>query len=230
MHIQTVKQTLVYLSEKLHISANEYTLISWLFLRGLALVYFAAFTSMSVQIEGLIGVNGILPLTAKLASLTIQVPEKKYWLFPTLFWLDSSNVTLKLVCYCGMVAAFLLFLSVFTRYMLISCFILYLSIATAGQVFTAFQWDVFLLEAGFLAFFLSWGSGFIIFLYRWLIARFMFMGGVVKLASGDPSWSNLTALGYHYQTQPIPSPLAYYAFYLPDWFNRVCVAGVFLSN
>lgn len=222
-----VRQWFTILSEKVSISGHDYALISWLFIRGLALIYLAAFVSMSVQIEGLIGNNGILPLNEKLDSLSVLIPEQKYWLFPTLFWLDASDLTLKLVCYTGVVAALLLFFNFFTRYLLIACFILYLSIATAAQAFTAFQWDSFLLESGFLAIFLSWGSGFIIFLFRWLIARFMFMGGIVKLASGDPSWSSLTALRYHYQTQPLPSPLAYYAYYLPDWFNRMCVAGVF---
>ena len=174
-----VRQWTAILSKQVHICANDYALVSWLFLRGLALVYFASFASMSVQIEGLIGIDGILPLSAKLDSLSSLAPEQKVWLFPTLFWLDASDLSLKLACYAGMVAAFFLLLNIFTRYLLICCFILYLSITSAGQVFTAFQWDAFLLETGFLAIFLSWGSGFIIFLYRWLIARFMFMGGVV---------------------------------------------------
>jgi len=201
--------------------------VSWLFLRGLGLIYYAAFASLAVQIQGLIGTDGILPITTKLQHLQQFSGTGKYWFYPTLFWLDASDSTLDLVCYAGMAAAVLLVLNIFTRTALISCFLLYLSLATAGQDFTAFQWDVFLPEAGFLAIFLTWGSGIIIFLYRWLIARFMFMGGVVKVASGDPSWANLTALDYHYLTQPLPAPLAYYAYYLPDWFNRLCVAGVF---
>ncbi|HEY5138383.1 MAG TPA: lipase maturation factor family protein, partial [Methylococcales bacterium] len=40
----------------------------------------------------------------------------------------------------------------------------------------------------------------------------------------------LTALNYHYQTQPLPSPLAYYAYYLPEWFNKFCVAGVLIID
>ena len=36
--------------------------------------------------------------------------------------------------------------------------------------------------------------------------RFMFMSGVVKLLSGDPSWWNLSALSYHFLTQPLPTP------------------------
>ena len=50
-----------------------------------------------------------------------------------------------------------------------------------------------------------------IWLLRWLLFRFMFMSGVVKLLSGDPNWWNLSALSYHFLTQPLPTPLAWYA-------------------
>ena len=227
MSRQQIKQWILLLGNRWCIDTEQYSVIIWIFLRCLALIYFAAFISMVVQIEGLIGANGILPITAKLNAWEQYFPDNKYWLFPTLFWLDASDVSLRLSCYAGMAAAILVLLNFFTRISLIACFFLYLSIYTAGQVFTSFQWDSFLLETGFLALFLPWGSGIIIFLFRWLIARFMFMGGIVKLASHDPSWANLTALSFHYQTQPLPSPLAYYAYYLPEWFNQRCVAGVF---
>ncbi|MGZ8184476.1 MAG: lipase maturation factor family protein [Methylobacter sp.] len=224
MSLQSIKQLLITLLDKPYNSTHY--LVSWVFLRGLAVIYFAAFASMAVQIEGLIGENGILPIQSKLSEIARIFPHSKFSVFPTLFWFDTSDQALMLVCYAGMAAAVLLLLDVFVRMALVFCYVLYLSIAVAGQDFTAFQWDVFLLEAGFLAIFLTWGSEIIVFLYRFLIARFMFMGGVVKLASGDPSWSNLTALSHHYQTQPLPSPVAYYAYYLPQWFNKFCVAGV----
>ncbi|MGJ0515733.1 MAG: lipase maturation factor family protein [Methylomicrobium sp.] len=211
----------------LALSTPAYTLVSWIFLRGLALIYLAAFASMSVQIEGLIGSHGILPIQAKLAETAQFYGNAKYWELPTLFWLDASDQALKLACYAGMVSAALLLLNALLRPALILCYLLYLSVTVAGQNFLAFQWDVFLLEAGFIGIFLSWGSKINVFLYRWLIARFMFMGGVVKLASGDPAWANLTALDYHYLTEPLPTPLAYYAYFLPQWFNKLCVAGVF---
>jgi len=44
------------------LSINPCIVIRWWFLRGLGLVYLSAFWSMATQIEGLIGVNGILPL------------------------------------------------------------------------------------------------------------------------------------------------------------------------
>jgi lipase maturation factor 1 len=207
---------------------SSHILLSWLFLRGLALIYFAAFASMAVQIEGLIGENGILPIKTELAVMAQNYPEIKYQLFPTLFWFDASDKALQMACIVGMLAAIALLFNFFVRTALVLCYGLYLSITVAGQDFTAFQWDAFLLEAGFLSLFLTGGSAIIVFLYRWLIARFMFMGGVVKLASGDPSWTNLTALSYHYQTEPLPSPLAYYAYYLPQWFNQICVVGVFI--
>jgi hypothetical protein len=204
-----------------------YGIVSWLFLRGLALIYLAAFASMSGQIEGLIGAQGILPIQSKLIEIAQSSGSGKYWVFPTLFWLDASDRALMLACYAGMIAALLLLTNILLRPALILCYLLYLSITVAGQDFMSFQWDVFLLEAGFIGIFLSWGSQIIVFLYRWLIARFMFMGGVVKLASGDPAWANLTALDYHYLTEPLPTPLAYYAYFLPAWFHKFCVAGVF---
>jgi len=204
------------------------TLISWIFLRGLALIYFSAFASMSVQIEGLVGENGILPAVSKLAFIEQVYLQQKFWQMPTIFWLNTSDLMLSSVCYAGMVAASLVLFNIFTRAALIICYILYLSIVEVGQDFTQFQWDVFLLEIGFLAILLTWGSGIVIFLFRWLLARFMFMGGLVKIASGDPSWANLTALNFHYETQPIPTPFAYYAYHLPTWFHKTCVGGVFL--
>src|SRR6202042_3786463 len=51
--------------------------------------------------------------------------------------------------------------------------------------------------------------------------------GLVKLMSGDPAWRNLTALAYHYETQPLPTPVAWYMFQLPDWFQKASTLVVF---
>jgi hypothetical protein len=55
----------------------------------------------------------------------------------------------------------------------------------------------------------------------------MIGSGAVKLASGDPAWRGLTALIVHYETQPIPTPLAWYAHQLPAWLQKLSTAGVF---
>ena len=41
--------------------------------------------------------------------------------------------------------------------------------------------------------------------------------------SGDPTWSGLTAMTFHYQTQPIPAWTSWYAHHLPVWFHMVSV-------
>lgn len=207
---------------------QNHTQIIWVFFRFLAFIYFSAFASMLVQVEGLIGSNGILPLSERLADIESFVPGlEKYWYMPTLFWLSASDFMLKWVCYLGILFSLLLFFNVLRIFCLIGCYVCYLSIVQAGQDFTWFQWDSLLLETGILAVFLNWGSSIIVFLFRWLIARFMFMGGVVKIVSGDVSWANFTALNYHYETQPLPTPLAFYLHHFPEWFHKACVGGVF---
>jgi hypothetical protein len=56
----------------------------------------------------------------------------------------------------------------------------------------------------------------------------MFMSGVVKLLSADPNWWNLSALQYHFFTQPLPTPLAWYAAHLPPFMLRSATAGLFV--
>jgi hypothetical protein len=67
----------------------------------------------------------------------------------------------------------------------------------------------------------------IVRLFRWLLCRLMFLSGAVKLLSGDATWRNFTALPIHYQTQPLPTPLAWYFYQLPGWFQRVSVGFLF---
>ncbi len=114
----------------------------------------------------------------------------------------------------------------------------YLSLAIAGQTFLSFQWDILLLETGFLAIFFApwrWWPGRdrsapisrpALFLLQFLLFKLMLMSGVVKLTSGDPSWWNLTALDYHYWTQPLPTVLGWWADKSPEWIKHFSTAAV----
>jgi len=104
--------------------------------------------------------------------------------------------------------------------------VLYLSLCSAGQDFLSFQWDMLLLETGFLAIFLG-SSNIVIWLFRLLVFRLMFSSGAVKLLSGDPSWRSLQAMSFHYFTQPIPTPVAWYMQQLPFWFQKYSNGAVF---
>jgi hypothetical protein len=54
------------------------------------------------------------------------------------------------------------------------------------------------------------------------------MSGVVKLASGDASWWNLSALSHHFLTQPLPTPLAWYAAHLPQTVLKLATGATFV--
>ena len=175
-------------------TAEDYRLTSWLFLKLLALIYFAAFLSLAVQIDGLAGPNGLLPFNEFLASTYHELGAQAWWLHPNIFWLDASDTALKLAAYGGAALAALLFIGRCHQFALPGMFILYLSLFHASDVFLGFQWDTLLLETGFLAIFLArYPTGLVILLYHWLLFRFRFMSGFFKLESGDPAWSGLTA-------------------------------------
>src|SRR2546421_4025531 len=105
-------------------------------------------------------------------------------------------------------------------------FILYLSLVHIGQTFLGYQWDYLLLEAGFLAIFLVPTLP-RIWLFRWLLFRLMLLSGPAKLLSGDPTWRSLTALQYHYETQPLPTRFAWYFHQLPAGFQKFSVLYMF---
>ncbi len=52
----------------------------------------------------------------------------------------------------------------------------------------------------------------------------MVMSGMVKLTSGDDSWWDLTALDYHYWSQPLPTVIGWWADQSPEWFKKFSVA------
>ena len=195
----------------------RYDLVSWLFLRGLGLIYLAAFISAALQIRGLVGADGILPLGEYLNAAHMAWGADAYWRLPTLFWFDTSDAALLTGAIAGVALSALLVLGIWQRAALIVLCPLYVSFIYAGQIFFTYQWDMLLVEAGFLAIFLAGGSRIVVWLFRLLLFRFLFLAGLVKLASGDATWQQLTALKYHLFTQPLPSPLAYYAAQLPDW-------------
>jgi predicted DCC family thiol-disulfide oxidoreductase YuxK len=196
------------------IARQTYALATEFFLRALGIIYLIAFVSFGVQASGLIGSHGIYPVAHTIEALRRYYGEAAFRVLPTLFYVNASDRFVAAVWISGAITGVLLALGVARRAACLGAFILYLSISTVGQTFMSFQWDALLLEAGFLAIFLGW-SNMVPWMFRWLLFRLMFMSGVVKLASGDSTWRALTAMRYHYQTQPLPTPLAWYMHQLP---------------
>ena len=67
---------------------------------------------------------------------------------------------------------------------------------------------------------------------RWLVwglaFKLTFLSGATKLLSGDATWRGMTALEHHYQTQPLPTWIGWYAHNAPDWFGTLSVAIMFV--
>ncbi len=213
-----------------------------LFVRGLGLVFAIAFVSLWVQVEALIGSDGIAPAGRELSAWSAYCEtagESRWARFPTLFWIDSSDVALHAVCAVGLVAALAMLAGLVPALASAVACLCYLSLTVVGGAFLSFQWDVLLIETGVLACaYAPWrlrmsaardrepprAARWLLWL---LLFRLMFLSGAFKLASGDAAWADGSALAFHYETQPLPTPLAWYAHQLPEAVQRWSCMAMF---
>jgi hypothetical protein len=210
----------------------------WIFLRALGIFYFSAFYSLLFQIRGLIGPDGILPARDYLQAVSGALHSFRFWYAPTLFWFGSSDHALMLVCWVGVIASLLVVANVWPRASLAVSFVCFLSFIAAAQDFSSYQSDGMLLEAGFISLFFA-PPGFLpglarenapsrasLYLLRWEWFRIYFESGVAKMASGDLSWRNFTAMDDYYQNGPLPTWIGWYVQHFPHWFQA---SAVFLT-
>jgi len=233
-----------------------YHIATALFLRLLGVVYLIAFVSLWTQIDGLVGDHGILPVknyldAAQRDFARQSTPVSPVWNLPTLAWINPHDGFLHMLCAAGTLLSILLILGVLPLPSLILLWLAYLSLFHVGQEFLSFQWDILLLETGVVAIFMApwtlrwrWLAGrhpprIAIWLAWWLLFRLMFESGAVKLTwnnwqfgpDGLPvanTWESLTALDFHYWTQPLPVWTSWYAAKLPHWFQKLSVVVVFV--
>jgi len=215
---------------------GESNLARFLFLKALAAIYLVCFTCFYMQIPELWGNSGLLPASWFLGRVEehlkrSKVPDSfldKFSNVPTLAWLKDLNFTALLgkdeaenwLYLCALIGIATSALALFKGKLFMNSaafffmFLCYLSLQKLGQTFMSFQWDMLLLEAGFLAVFYAnltgdyttqsaWSVA-IRELYRWSCFRFMMGSGHVKLLSQCPTWWSLTALEHHLQSQPLP--------------------------
>jgi len=206
------------------------------FLRAVGLIFLIAFVSLWVQIDGLIGSNGITPVREFLPAARAQLGDRALSILPTLCWFNSSDTFFHFLCGGGVVLSLVLVVGIAPALSLVGLVAFYLSLTIAGQTFLSFQWDILLIEIGFLSIFLApwrlWPkrgvdppvSRAALFLLKVLLFKLLVMSGVVKLTSGDDSWWDLTALDYHYWSQPLPTVIGWWADQSPEWFKKFSVA------
>jgi len=222
---------------------SRYWLAREVFLRWLGAVYFVAFASAAMQLPGLVGERGLLPVGRFLAAFAERTDGSAFLALPSIFWLDHSDPMLVGVCALGAVLALVVVAGFGHVSVLFLLWALYLSVDHVGQRWYAFGWENQLLETGFLALFLAATRSLRtldaraapsivpIVLGRWLVVRIMIGAGLIKLR-GDPCWTELTCMQFHFETQPIPSPGGWLMHRLPDWmlaggvlFNHIAELG-----
>ncbi len=215
------------------------------FLRGLALIYLIAFGSYWMQMDGLVGSHGVFPAQAVMTALSQQTTQahiglERIFLVPTFSWWSASDAALHWQCGLGLACALALLAGIAPALMLFLLWALYLSLCSVSGPFLSFQWDELLLETGFLAIFFAplqfWERpsrqakppALVVWLLRWLLFRLMFESGCVKLMSGDAVWWNLNALRVHYETQPLPTWIGWYAHQLSPSVHSFSTVVMFI--
>jgi hypothetical protein len=219
--------------QKVFAAGNSYWLTRFVILRLLGFVYAVAFLVAAQQLVPLVGERGLTPANHFLASIQAQLGSQTAGMLrvPTLFWLGISDTALSIFSWIGFGLS-LVVLSGYAKVILLAVlWAMYMSIVHIGQIWYGYGWEIQLLETGFLSIFLCPlldGRPFpknrppilVIWLFRWLGFRIMIGAGLIKLR-GDPCWRDLTCLLYHYETQPIPSPISRYLHFAPLWFHKL---------
>ena len=201
-------------------------LARWITLRLLGALAVVAFASLAWQAEGLIGPDGLLPYQPWLDRVAEGLGDQAIWRLPTLAWW----IPVEGLLWAGALASAAVMVGVPAEGPLLwVAWACYLSVSLVGQRFLSFQWDTLLLEALFTAALYArwhpWGarepSRVATWLMRLLLVKLMWLSGAVKLASGDPTWWDGSAMAYHYETQPLPNPVSWYAHHLPAAFHQL---------
>jgi len=211
---------------------DDYWLTRFVFLRFLGLMYLIGFLVAANQGTALIGENGLLPANNFLSVIDSRLGTiGGFFRLPSVFWFHFSNSMLLAIAWIGVALSAVVLIGFANVPILFILWFLYMSFNHIGQVFWGYGWEIQLLETGFLAMFMvpfldprpfskNPPPVPIIWLLRWLTFRIYLGAGLIKIR-GDPCWSDLTCMFYHYETQPIPNPLSPWFHFAPKWFHKI---------
>lgn len=213
-------------------------LVRNLILRAISGVYLVAFLSFYAQADGLFSNSGILPANRVLSNGTINERLNFLQLAP-LLGLDTQSA-IDLFCLAGCAVAFLalVFENLCRLPSFITMWALYFSLIQVAQSFRQ-QSDELLLEVGFLCILLAPSKlsdprspieDLALLLMKWLLFRYVFASGSVKLASGCPLWWDLTGLKRHFETMPLPTSYSWYTYQQPDGLHKLSTIYVYVSE
>jgi hypothetical protein len=208
-------------------SADTYWLTRFIILRWMGFVYVVAFYVAARQLVPLVGADGLTPAPLFFHQMSGHFGGSLNGFFesPSIFWWNCSDTWLRVVPWIGVVISCVVLAGYANAVMMTVLWFLYMSIVHVGQDWYGYGWEIQMCETGFLVIFLCPLFDVrpfslrppplqIIFLFRWLIFRIMLGSALIKLR-GDSCWQDLTALYYHFETQPIPNPISRWFHFLP---------------
>lgn len=217
---------------------ETYFLTRFALLRALGAIYAVAFLVAANQIVPLIGTHGLtpLPLFVSRVNDALGSTSAAFFRLPSIFWFNHGDAMLVTTAWIGVALSLVVVAGYANAIIMALLWALYMSFVHLGQEWYGYGWETQLLENGFLAIFLcplvdprpfsrKPPPVAIIWLHRALIFRVMLGAGLIKIR-GDASWRDLTALYYHFETQPIPNPLSRWFHFLP----RAVLKGGTLFN
>jgi len=219
--------------------AASYQFSHWAYGRCLGTVTLIAFLSYWHQADALIGQNGLSPWVEDLKNIdqfVSQNPElNKLSIRPTLLWLQPFS-NHHLLFGIGTFSALFLAIGFLPTFSALVSYLCYLSLMVVGEPFLSFQWDALLCETLLLSLpFLPFTKFhrlstaykvpiFARYLIIAILAKLMLESGIVKFSSfganSENTWRDLTALDFHYWTQPLPHGLSPWIDSLPVWFDQ----------
>jgi predicted DCC family thiol-disulfide oxidoreductase YuxK len=124
------------------IEQPTYRAAASLFSRALAFIYLIAFASFGMQLRGLIGSEGILPVNIWFRIANSELGPAARWKVPSLFWWVQGDFALLSIAWGGAALAAIAILarphSKWQRLIFAILFVYYLSIVSAGQIFMSY--------------------------------------------------------------------------------------------
>mmetsp|Transcript_501 Transcript_501/g.1004 ORF Transcript_501/g.1004 Transcript_501/m.1004 type:complete len:607 (-) Transcript_501:110-1930(-) len=231
-------------------ATQSFHVTKFVILRLVGFVYFIAFLGAYNQNRGLMGSNGLVPARNYMDQLKQKYdsPMAGFLKHPSLYWFIDSSLEdshLDVTAVIGLLVSFAVVLGFNSWLAMTVLWLLDFSIVTAaeGTSFYAYGWESQLLETGFLSIWLCDLPTFrknnikglfwdvaptsppslpVLWLFRWLCARISIGAGLIKLRGGE-CWQKKTCLYYHFETQPIPSPMSFMFHFLPKAVLRRAV-------
>jgi Lipase maturation factor len=217
-------------------------LLVWgLYTRGIGLVLFISFLSLSGQVVASTGTGtGVGSIARRMAKIRDDFPGwRKYVYFPTLLWLNNSDAMLRALALIGLCSAGLvIYGGEHAHWALLVCYVCYLSLdLPMGLIF---PWDSLLFEAMMLSLFLPATNALpqltaaaaptpaVTWMFRLLLFRLMFGFGKQKFLGSRPKDSAYLRGFLIYQ--PLLSPIGWFLHKLPLPLLKGAVFFMFLAE